>query len=132
MRALLDTHVFLWAVADPDSISRKARGFIESGRNRLILSVVSLWEIQLKADKGMLFGQLKSAEERNRFLQEQIRALNIEILGLQPSHVYALAGLPAKHRDPFDRLLIAQAKVEGLALITGDRLIQSYPVETIW
>jgi PIN domain nuclease of toxin-antitoxin system len=132
MRALLDTHVFLWAIGPEELLSQAARDFLSSGENELVLSVVSLWEIQLKAEKGMLLTRFESGAVRVQFLRDEIEHLAITILPLAPAHVFALANLPMLHRDPFDRILVAQATVEKIPLVTGDRAILQYPIQTLW
>ena len=132
MRALLDTHVFLWAAGPSELLSSAARLFLEAEENELMLSAASLWEIQLKAEKGMLLTGFSSARKRLQFLRGQIEKLGIDMLAVQPSHIFALAEVPKLHNDPFDRLLIAQARVEGVPLLTGDRAIRRYQVQTIW
>jgi PIN domain nuclease of toxin-antitoxin system len=109
MRYLFDTRSFLWWANEPTKLSVKA---LDLGRNKgniLVLSLVSVWEIQIK-------------QQMNK----------IELLPISLQHITALEDLPSHHRDPFDRLLISQSNVEKLALITSDPLIIKYPVTTIW
>jgi len=127
MRLLLDTHSFLWAVAQPEKLSKRAAQLILDEGNQLLLSAASLWEIALK----MQAGKLKLPEERE-FLAEQMANLGVECLPIEGDHVLALLDLPAHHRDPFDRLLIAQCRSERLPILTADAAFGRYPVETIW
>ena len=128
MKALLDTHAFLWAVTDDRRLSNVARGAIAEGANEIFLSAVSMWEIVLKARIGKLFVE----GGPTRFLEREFRRNRISPLALQPSHVLGVESLPPIHKDPFDRLLIAQAQVENLLLITGDADIARYPVQVVW
>ena len=131
MKVLLDTHVFLWAADCPERLSAAAREMLEDDGTDALLSVASLWEIQLKAEKGMLLGGMSPAE-RLEFLRDQVAKLRIRLLPIRPAHVFALSEVPMLHKDPFDRLLVAQARAEGVPLMTGDRAVARYPVRTIW
>lgn len=128
MNALLDTHAFLWAVTDDRRLSGAARAVIADGANQVFLSAASMWEIALKAGVGKLYLQGGPA----RFLEREIRRNRLSPLAIQPAHILRVASLPALHKDPFDRLLIAQAQVENLPLITSDPEITRYPVQVIW
>ena len=131
MRALLDTHVFLWAIDQYEKLSGAARDLIEDSSSDLLLSSASIWEIMLKAARGKVLPGL-APEECIRFLRDHLKRLNTTVLAIEASHAFATARLPLIHKDPFDRLLIAQAKAENVALVTGDRNIIAYPVRTIW
>ncbi len=128
MNAILDTHAFLWAVTDDRRLSETARAVIADGSNQVFLSAASMWEIVLKAGAG----KLHVAGGTERFLEREMRRNRISALPIQPSHVFRIPSLPAIHKDPFDRLLIAQAQVENLPLITADPEIARYPVQVIW
>jgi PIN domain nuclease of toxin-antitoxin system len=128
VKALLDTHAFLWAVTDDRRLSNMARAAIAEGANEIFLSAVSMWEIVLKAKMGKLHVQGGPA----RFLEREIRRNHLSPLAIQPSHVLGVESLPPIHQDPFDRLLIAQAQVENLLLITGDAEMARYPVQVVW
>jgi PIN domain nuclease of toxin-antitoxin system len=122
---LLDTSTFLWALGEPERLSAKARRLVEAGEN--VVSVASYWEVVIKTQKGLLtIGDLAAWWRRATELT------NARILHIRPSQITALAALPMLHRDPFDRILIAQAKAEGLALVTNDGSIGEYPVQTLW
>ncbi len=128
MRLLLDTHAFLWAIAEPDKLSRRARTAISDSRNDTVLSAVSLWEIALKIEAG----KLRLPASRSYF-ETHMEQLGVkELLDVTPRHVYALLGLPPVHKDPFDRLLAAQAISEDLALLTADSVLRGYPLKTVW
>ena len=118
MRALLDTQAFLWWVDDPSRLSRRARATIVSPENEVFLSIVSCWEIAIKVSLGKL--RLKTTPDR--FLPEQLAANAFGLLGLELNHVCRVASLPFHHRDPFDRLLVAQAHEESLTLVSADEV----------
>jgi len=128
MRLLLDTHAFLWAIAEPDKLSRRARTAISDSRNDIVLSTVSLWEITLKVEAGKL--RLPASQGYFEGHMEQLGVK--ELLDVTPRHVYALLVLPPLHKDPFDRLLVAQAMSEDLTLLTADAVIRGYPLKTAW
>ena len=131
MTYLIDTHVFLWIVFEPDRLSLTARELIVAPRSTLRLSTASLWEALLKAGKGKL-KFLQTEVVPADYLEKQIRHLSLLPLPVELEHVTRSSTLPAHHTDPFDRLIIAQALVEGLPLITADRAMGDYPVRVIW
>lgn len=126
MRLLLDTHVWLWATMDPERLGDAARSAIET-ETELVLSVASLWEMAIKhaAGKLRIDGNLAS------FRQTVSRMHGSELV-IRPEHALAAAALPQHHRDPFDRMLIAQATIEGLTLVTADETIRSYGCDLLW
>ena len=128
MNAILDTHAFLWAVTDDRRLSEAARELIAEGANQVFLSTASMWEIVLKAGAG----KLRVTGGVERFLEREMRLNRLTPLPVQPAHVIRIASLPVHHKDPFDRLLIAQSQVEKLPLITADPEISRYPVQVIW
>lgn len=128
MRALLDTHAFLWWVNDDNRLSDRAREIIADPRNTLLFSAASGWEIAIKAR----LGKLRVAKNLERFITDQLRKNAIDILPVQLSHALHVHALPDHHRDPFDRLLVAQCHLEKLPLITGDPQLTAYSVETLW
>lgn len=128
MNLLLDTHVFLWWIADEPGLSPRAREAIENGENRLFLSVASAWEIAMKQS----LGRLHLDDDLGRFLLDQLSYNAVEVLPVHLTHATQVARLPPIHRDPFDRLLIAQSQVEHLPILTGDSLIARYAVEVVW
>jgi PIN domain nuclease of toxin-antitoxin system len=128
VNVLLDTHAFLWAVTGDRRLSSPARALIEDGENQVFLSAVSMWEIVLKAKAGKLHVEGSVA----KVLEEQMRQARISPLAIQPAHVLRVAALPPIHKDPFDRLLVAQAQAENLALVSGDPEIRRYTVQVIW
>lgn len=128
MRLLLDTHAFLWWITDDPRLSEKAREIMSDGKNQLFLSAASGWEIAIKAK----LGKLKVSDNLEHFIPEQVALNAIENLPIVLSHVLHVYTLPDYHRDPFDRLLISQAQLEGLPILTVDSQISQYPVEVLW
>jgi PIN domain nuclease of toxin-antitoxin system len=128
VRALLDTHAFLWWITDDDRLSTTARDAIADGGNEVLFSVVSAWEIATKA----ALGRLTIEGAIREFLPQQIEANAFQVLPIHLRHALRLVDLPEVHRDPFDRMLVAQALEEDLAVITGDRQVAAYPVRVVW
>ena len=127
MKALLDTHTFLWAIAEEGKLSRRAQQ-IYTGSNDLWVSVVSVWEILIKAQAG----RLPLPKPSGPYLVKKMVKDKIEVLPISLAHVLRTESLPLHHRDPFDRLLIAQSIEEGWPIVTVDPLFARYPVEVIW
>lgn len=128
MNLLLDTCTFLWIIADPAQLSAQARQLLAAPGNRFSLSVVSAWEIALKYSLGKLLLQQPPQQ-----LVPQQRALHgIDLLSLSEAAALYLPNLPRFHRDPFDRMLICQALLDNLVILTPDQDICQYPVPTIW
>jgi len=128
VRLLLDTHTFLWWVAASGELSRKAQSAVGSARNECFVSVASGWEIAIKVSLGKL--RIDGALER--FLPEQLAANGFRALAIDLKHAARVATLPFHHRDPFDRLLVAQALEENLAMATADPVIAKYGVKRVW
>jgi PIN domain nuclease of toxin-antitoxin system len=128
MRVLLDTHAFLWAITGDSRLSPLAQRLFLDSRNVLLLSAASIWEIAIK----VRIGKLPLPQPSARYLGEQLSRNAIEVLPVEASHALRLFELPDIHRDPFDRLLVAQCQVEGLPLVTGDAHLRQYAVETLW
>jgi len=128
MRVLLDTHVFLWWITDDRRVSARARDVLSSARNVLFFSAASGWEIAIKAGLGRI--ELPSPLER--FLTLQLRENCIQVLPIQLSHALRVHALPLRHRDPFDRMLVAQAQLEKLPILSADARIAEYGVESFW
>ena len=128
MNFLLDTHVFLWWITDDPRLSPRAHRLIADGRNRIFLSAASGWEIAIKAR----LGRLELPDDPERFILNQLAVNAIDVLPVQMSHALHVYKLPDHHRDPFDRLLIAQAQLEKLRILTADAQFSKYAVEVIW
>ena len=128
MRALLDTHAFLWWISDDCRLSGQAREIIGDGRNELFFSVVSGWEISIKAG----LGRLDVPEDLESFIADQLSRNAIQGLPIYLRHALYTRVLPDHHRDPFDRILVSQAVLEEMSLLSADSQISSYPIEVIW
>lgn len=128
MRALLDTHAFLWWITDDKRLSDKARAVISDGANELFFSSASGWEIAIKAG----LGRLEVPGDLDRFVADRISRNALQILPIQLSHALHVHKLPNHHRDPFDRILVSQALLEEIPLLSADPQIQRYPVEVVW
>lgn len=127
MKALLDTHAFLWAILDDVRLSRRAQRTF-TGPNELWLSVASLWEILIKVKTG----KLPLPQPSGPYLVKKLGENRIEVLPIKLDHVLRIETLAVHHRDPFDRILVAQSIEEKLPLITADPIFERYPVELIW
>ncbi len=128
MKLLLDTHTFIWWDSEPAKLSPQALTLCQERTNSLLLSVASAWEMQIKLQLGKLKLTLPLAE----IIESQQQRNNIEILPVLLPHVLALQSLPAHHKDPFDRLLIAQANVEEAILVSSDPVFVQYVVKVVW
>ena len=124
---LIDTHVFLWFINDSRKLSRNAAEILESDID-LLLGIASLWEIAIKVNLKKL--TLPDAYET--FIPQQISLNSIEVLNVSIEHLAVVAKLPLHHRDPFDRLLIAQAIAENIAIISADNKFDMYGVNRLW
>ena len=128
VKALLDTHTFLWWITNNPKLSSRVREIIRDGKNELFLSAASGWEIAIKAQ----LGRIQIPDKPQTFISEQMLANAIQGLPIQISHALHVYNLPTHHRDPFDRMLVAQAQLEGLPILTNDSQISRYPVKIIW
>jgi PIN domain nuclease of toxin-antitoxin system len=128
MRLLLDTHAFLWWVGASPRLSRRAKAAIASARNQCLVSIASAWEIAIKVS----LGRLRIDAPLDRFLPEQLAVNGFAPLAIDIKHTALLARLPFHHRDPFDRLLVAQAMDEELAVVTADPVFGRYGVKRVW
>ena len=128
MKLLLDTHVLIWAINEPKLLSPRVQQLLLDEDNELHASVVSLWEIEMKVEAGKL-----TFPSRRGFLEENFRHLGVQnYLPLGLLHIHQLSKLPLIHRDPFDRILLAQAAVEGWTLVSKDRTMAKYPQTVLW
>jgi PIN domain nuclease of toxin-antitoxin system len=128
MRALLDTHAFLWWAADDARLSSKAREVIKNPDNVLFFSVASAWEIIIKHT----INKLPLPEPPQTYIPTRVAYYELQTLSIEISHVLQLTNLPRHHNDPFDRILIAQSQAENLPIITVDEKFALYPVAIIW
>lgn len=127
MRLLLDTHTFLWFIDDNPRLSARAKALLESDAD-LLLSVASLWEISVKVS----IGKLNLSQPFDVFMPQQLAANAIEILPISLVHLGVVTTLPFHHRDPFDRLLIAQAMIEQLPIVSIDAVLDAYSIKRLW
>ena len=127
MRLLLDTHVWLWWLSEPERLPVTIHGALEDGGNELFLSVVSSWEIAIK----YALGKLALPESPAAFVEARLLRDGLSTLSIEHRHALAVAELPFHHHDPFDRLLIAQAQGESMPLATVDPKMEAYDVELL-
>jgi len=128
VKLLLDTHAFLWLINGDDRLSDTARQLYLDRANDLYVSAASLWEIGIKVG----IGKLRLAEDWSATIPGEMEANSIRWLPIELAHCVQLSSLPFHHRDPFDRLLIAQALVEGMSLLTADEAMAGYAVDCLW
>ncbi len=126
MRILLDTHIFLWLQTEPERLGAHLPA-VEDSRSQLLVSAASSWEIAVKH----ALGRLALPERPERCVPERLRLIGAEALAIEHSHALAVASLPQLHRDPFDRLLVAQAQLLDVPILTADPQIAQYPVRTL-
>jgi PIN domain nuclease of toxin-antitoxin system len=128
MKLILDTHAFLWFIMGSSRLSKKARELMENSNNERLLSIASLWEMAIKVS----LGKLTLAAPFEVLIPQQLKLNGIELLNIKMEHTATVAMLPFYHRDPFDRLLIAQCMVERLPLLSADESMDNYPIKRIW
>jgi PIN domain nuclease of toxin-antitoxin system len=124
----LDTHAFIWWDSDPVKLSQRALAMCQDRANTMLLSVASVWEMQIK----LQLGKLKLNRPLAEVIEAQRQLNHIEVLPVTLEHVLALESIPAHHKDPFDRILIAQGNVEGVVLISHDPIFAKYSVRLVW
>jgi len=128
MRAIVDTHAFLWLLADDHRLSAEARTVLEADDNTILFSAASAYEIAIKAR----LGRLELPEPAESYVFDRLALGAFQPLAISVAHAARAGTLPPIHGDPWDRLLVAQAQVEGVAIVTADRAISAYDVHTIW
>jgi PIN domain nuclease of toxin-antitoxin system len=128
MRYLLDTHTFLWWITDDRQLSSVVRQIIAAPEHEILFSAASAWEAAIKAQ----LGRISLPNDPTEFVRRQISINGFVPLPITMEHALGVASLPPLHRDPFDRLLIAQALLEDVPLLTADHLITQYPVHVVW
>jgi PIN domain nuclease of toxin-antitoxin system len=128
MTVLLDTHCLLWFLKDDPQLSIAAKATIQDSQNRKLVSVATCWEIAIKAG----LKKLHLAEPSGALLQRELPRNNLEVLSISLEHATAVESLPLHHKDPFDRILIAQAIIENVPLVSIDEQFDAYAVTRIW
>ena len=128
MNLLLGTHALLWMLGDPGQLSESAKQALRAAQNSLHFSIASYWEIAIKVS----LGKLTLSAEWQLTIPAELTRNGIQWLPVFPRHIHTLASLPWIHRDPFDRLLIAQAQTDDLAIVTRDSDFSAYGVKTVW
>ena len=128
MKLLLDTHTFIWWTTEPSRLSQPVTEALTNPDNEVFLSVASLWEMQIKKQ----LGKITFARPLPDLVADEQRANALRLLPVMAEHVYRLDQLPPHHKDPFDRLLLAQAKCEGATLVTSDNALKVYDVALLW
>jgi PIN domain nuclease of toxin-antitoxin system len=127
MRLLLDTQCWLWMTLSPDRFSPSARTIVEDTANTLYLSAASAWEIAIKH----ALGKLRLPDPPDVYVPDRMSRLNVQPLAVEHHHALRVATLPPHHRDPFDRLLVAQCELEDLPILSADPVLRAYDVEMI-
>jgi len=128
VRALLDTHTLLWWLSDDPALSKPARKFIAETKNTVVVSAASAWEIATK----VRLGKLATAAELAADFVGSVGREAFELLSISPDHAIRAGLLPGPHKDPFDRMLIAQAQAEGIPIVTNEIVFDTYGVRRIW
>lgn len=128
MNILLDTQIFLWALAEPKRLGEQAKSCLKSQKNQLYLSAASSWEIAIKAG----LGKLPLPEPPDKYISTRMASLKIAPLDIKHYHTFIVYQLPLYHRDPFDRILIASAIAENFPLMSADQQFRHYDVDLIW
>jgi PIN domain nuclease of toxin-antitoxin system len=121
MRLLVDTHVLLWAIAEPDKLPRASQAKLEAAENEILFSAASIWELAIKLQSGRLVLPVELEE-----IMEAAKTMGFAELPVSAAHAASVRHLPLYHRDPFDRLLVAQAIYEPVHLLTADRVLEQY------
>ncbi len=128
MQYLADTHCFLWYISGHTNLSSSARKLIDEKQNQIYVSIASLWQIAIKSALGKLT-VIQSFED---LISDQLKRNDFTVLPISLDHLATLTTLPFHHRDPFDRLLIAQARTDDRPIITKDKIFNDYEVRVVW
>ena len=128
MRLLLDTHAYLWWVEGAPALGRRARAAVANPDNEVFFSIASCWELAIK----LSLGKLRLTQGLDRFVPDQLARNGFVLAGLDFRHVVRVSDLPFHHRDPFDRVLVAQALQDELAIVSADRVFRKYGVTVVW
>ena len=128
MRLLLDTHTFLWFIGGDSKLSSAAKGLIEDPNNERLLSVASLWEMAIKVS----LGRLSVPQPFSQLIDAHVKGNAMTVHPISAQHLDELARLPFHHKDPFDRLIIAQGIVENVSIVSRDKVFEHYPITCLW
>jgi PIN domain nuclease of toxin-antitoxin system len=128
MTLLLDSHTLLWFLRDDPQLSQTAKGLIEDPDNHKLVSIASCWEIAIKAG----LGKMGLTEPSRSLLERELPKNNLELLPITMEHATSVEGIPMHHKDPFDRLLIAQAIIERIPIVSVDSKFDPYPITRLW
>jgi PIN domain nuclease of toxin-antitoxin system len=128
MKLLFDTHAFIWWDSEPQKLTPQIEALCRDRSNTLIFSVASAWEMQIKSELGKMRFEMPLAS----IVENQTQTNGVQVLPILLPHVLALENLPPHHKDPFDRLLIAQAIAENAVLLSADPVFAQYPVQVLW
>jgi len=128
VKYLLDTHALLWIVGNDQRLSDKVQALFLNTKNDFFLSVASLWEMAIKIS----LKKLEIGQDLEQFREEHIRGNDVQVINIRAEHIFPITDLPFHHRDPFDRLLVCQAMVEKMPIISKDPAFDAYPVKRIW
>jgi PIN domain nuclease of toxin-antitoxin system len=128
MRYLIDTHAFIWFITNDGRLGERAYEEISNIENEVVLSIASLWEMAIKTS----LGRLDLGKPFRALIPRELVANEIGLLSISPKHLSVVAELPLHHRDPFDRLIIAQAMIEGIPVVSHDGDFPQYPVQIVW
>jgi PIN domain nuclease of toxin-antitoxin system len=128
MKVLIDTHVLIWWTGDTNQLSPLVRDMLADSQNELILSIVSIWEMQIKISLGKLSLQM----DLPTLVEDEVSRNIFSLLPIELKHIYGLNDLPLHHKDPFDRLLIAQSMLEKMPIISIDEKFDAYGVQRLW
>ncbi|MBC6454714.1 MAG: type II toxin-antitoxin system VapC family toxin [Hormoscilla sp. SP5CHS1] len=128
MNLLLDTHTLIWWSVTQEKLSDTVMDLLQDNANTIILSLASIWEMQIKVQRGKLTINRPLPE----LIASQQQTNNLQLLPIEVPHIFALQNLPDYHRDPFDRIIISQAMVEGLPVLSKDATFDAYPIVRVW
>ena len=128
MRLLLDSHTLVWAVDSPTKLGSRAKAMLEDASNELLVSAATIWEVAIKVG----LGKLALSMPYRQWMWQAIRDTGASVLPITVEYADVQASLPRHHGDPFDRLLVAQAVVEQLALVSSDAVFESYGIQRVW
>ena len=128
MRLLLDTHTLIWMASLDDKLSEKAKSLILDTDNELFPSVASIWEMSIKASLGKLILQ----QPIEQIINQQVQTNGLQLISIEAAHALAVSTLPWHHRDPFDRLIMAQSQLENLTILGCDMAMDAYEINRVW